>query len=336
MKRIVLQGLRNWFSRPILDNGGVLSVGYGYQNLIMADHYNSPGSPYWGLKAFIVLSLGEDHPFWRAEEAPLPEQPAITADKIPGFIISRNSEDAQLLCAGGMPSFEMNHSAQKYSKFAYSAQFGFCAAHGACTLEQAGGDSMLLLSDADSLPETETGYWRERRAVEEKRIGTNWVSSVWRPWPDVRIRTVLVCLGSWHLRIHRIESNRQLKTAEGGFAVRRYNEFDEALPVSNTATGAAEALAAFPWGASRIAAMEPERKRSGTLIITMPNLTVLEPCCVIPTLRGTVGKGITILATAVRAGDQDAVNKAPLPHVMLRDDSAEIFNGDEKQVIRLT
>ena len=47
----------------------MLSIGYGYPNLFMCESYNSAGSPYWALKAFLPLALPEDHPFWTAEEA---------------------------------------------------------------------------------------------------------------------------------------------------------------------------------------------------------------------------------------------------------------------------
>ncbi|MDR1929236.1 MAG: DUF2264 domain-containing protein, partial [Treponema sp.] len=144
MKALVLRNLRRWFSLPILDAGGILSVGYGYPNLVMADAYNSPGSPYWGLKTYAVLALGEDHPFWRAEEEALRSEPSCISEKIPRFIVSRSAADAQLLTAGRLPGFDMNHGAQKYSKFAYSARFGFCVAHSNYGIEKAGCDSMLL------------------------------------------------------------------------------------------------------------------------------------------------------------------------------------------------
>jgi len=335
IKRIVLQGLRRWFSRPILDNGGVLSVGYGYPNLTMSDNYNSPGSPYWGFKVFLILALNEDHPFWQAEETPLSEQPQVTADKIPGFIISRNAEDAQLLCPGRKGHFEMNHAAQKYGKFAYSARFGFCVSHGSANIEQAGGDSMLLLSDLDSIPEAGADYWRERRAATEIHSGENWTSSIWQPWPDVKIFTLLVSLGAWHLRVHRIESARRLKTAEGAFAVRRYNGFDVALPLSEGAKKS-EALAAFPWGASRIAALEPSSARTGTLIVPACNLNVLEPVVVIPTLTGTLEAGKSLLVTAVRAGNRDTVIEASLPDIAINENGFKIIYEKREQVIPWT
>jgi hypothetical protein len=243
LKGLVLRHLRWWFSRPILDTGGLLSTGYGYPNLIMADTYNSPGSPYWGLKAYLVLALGEDHPFWRAQEAPLPDWSAgfaglgtpalaannadataadlrdralIVSENVPGFILSHSPEDVQLLVPGQYPGFDMVHPAEKYCKFAYSARFGFCVSHSNYNIEMTGCDSMLLLS--------EDGYWRQRRQVKDLRSGPNWTASTWEPWPDVRITTFLVSLGAWHLRLHRIESRRTLRTVEGGFSVKRYHE----------------------------------------------------------------------------------------------------------------
>ena len=235
-----------------------------------------------------------------------------------------------------MPHFEMNHAAQKYGKFAYSARFGFCVSHGGISLEQAGGDSMLLLSDMDSVSETGAEYWRERRAVTEKRHGHNWLSGVWQPWPDVRIHTLLVSLGFWHLRIHRIESARKLKTAEGSFSVMRYNEFDEALPLCNSAAEKQEALIAFPWGASRIAALEVPSERTGTLIVPAPNLNVLVPSGVIPTLLGTINKGTCTLITAVCAGDRDTVINASIPVAALRDGGVEITGENGKSFLLLT
>ena len=336
MKRIILQGFRWWFSNPILDNSGILSCGYGYQNLIMADHYNSPGSPYWGLKTFLVLALPENHPFWQSEETPLHINPQPFTDRIPGFIISRNADSqqkqcSQLLCSGGIPPFEMNHAAQKYSKFAYSSRFGFCVSHSAWSLEQAGGDSMLLLSDYNE------EHWRERREVVDKYSGEDWISSIWEPWRNVRIHTVLCYAGIWHIRIHRIESGRILKTAEGAFAVRRYNGFDEALPLVNSAQKSSEAVSAFPWGASRIAALESSagQERKGIIIVPAPNLNILYPSCVIPTLTGVVNKGVTYLISAVCAGDQDAVTENNLPFVKLYDDKAEITFDNGKKIIEL-
>ena len=75
MKGIIVRNLQWWMSKPIFDRSGVLTVGYCYPQFFMSERYNAPGSPYWGLKTFIVLGLPDNHPFWTAEAAPLPVQP---------------------------------------------------------------------------------------------------------------------------------------------------------------------------------------------------------------------------------------------------------------------
>jgi hypothetical protein len=299
MKGIVLRNLRRWFSLPILDAGGILSVGYAYPNLIMADAYNSPGSPYWGLKTFLVLALGEDHPFWQAEEQDLPAQDSCTTEKVPGFILSRGADDTQLLTAGRSPGFDMNHLAQKYCKFAYSARFGFCVSHSNYNIEKTGCDSALLLAEGSGSFRDPALLWRERRDAESPEAEANMLRSRWRPWPDVEIITVLVRVGDWHIRIHRINSGRPLLSVEGGFSVPR---LDDAGPALNTAKNDSEALALFPWAASRIIALDiPGPARRGALIAPAPNLNVIHPSVLIPVLEGALERGTNFLAAAVWA-----------------------------------
>ena len=72
IKGLYLRHLRHWFSQPIFSTDGLLTIGYGYPNLIMSEFYNGPGSPYWAMKAFLPLCLPDDHPLWTAEELPYP------------------------------------------------------------------------------------------------------------------------------------------------------------------------------------------------------------------------------------------------------------------------
>lgn len=325
LKGLVLRNLRRWFSLPITDSGGLLSVGYGYPNQIMADLYNAPGSPYWGLKAYLILALEADHPFWKAEELPLPDLPAVIGEKVPGFILSHTKEDVQLLVPGQSPSFEMVHKAEKYAKFAYSARFGFCVSHSTYTIEMTGCDSMLMLSEGD-------GYWRQRREVRDCASGTNWTSSLWEPWADVRISTVLVSLGAWHVRLHRIQSGRFLKAVEGGFGIPRYRGFETVPEIRNTAAMNHEALAVFTWGASRIIALEEDSARTGALIIPAPNLNIMEPLAVIPVLEGSLDPGIWIWAAAVRAGDTGPVEHDKAPYIRLTRGeplSADVYDAED-------
>ncbi|MGL6217099.1 MAG: DUF2264 domain-containing protein [Lacrimispora sphenoides] len=47
MKGLIARNLQFWMKQPIFDNAGILTIGYGYSNLLMSEQYNAPGSPYW-------------------------------------------------------------------------------------------------------------------------------------------------------------------------------------------------------------------------------------------------------------------------------------------------
>jgi hypothetical protein len=115
---------------------------------------------------------------------------------------------------------------------------------------------------------------------------------------------------------------------EGGFPLKRYHAFDEALPARNAAILPSEAAAAFDWGASRIAALEDDSRRRGTIVIPGPNLNILYPSVLIPALEGTLEPGITLWAAGVRAGDREAVLSEGRPSFIVLDNNrVEIFDS---------
>jgi hypothetical protein len=299
LKGLVLRNLRWWFAQPIFDHEGVLTVGYRYPDLIMAEQYNSPGSPYWSLKTFLVLALPPTHPFWLAEEEELPEQPAVSRNAPPDMLLCRSgrgeSEQVYALAAGQSLCW-IEHAAAKYSKFAYSNRFGFCVSHGSFDLPKTGCDSMLLFSEGD-------GYWRERRDARERSSEGGYVASTWSPWPDVEVRTYLLPFGEWHVRVHAIRSERALESVEGGFSLPDEDGFEAARdPRACAAEGSI--LASFPWAWGGILDLlpAPGGPRLAELHRPDPNLNIQYPRVYVPILRGRVGTGLTVIACAVCAG----------------------------------
>lgn len=75
LKGLVLRTIR-WFTQKesVFNRDGSLSIGWTYPQVFMSEQYNSPMSPYWALKSMLVLALPQDHPFWVAEEEPIPPQ----------------------------------------------------------------------------------------------------------------------------------------------------------------------------------------------------------------------------------------------------------------------
>ena len=317
VKGIILRHLRWWQQQPITDRDGILTLGFAYPNLAMCEDYNSPGSPYWALKTWLILALPETHPFWLADEEPLPalaEKHVIPhAQQI--LIHAEKSQHVTMLTAGQLELNNYVNTDAKYTKFAYSSRFGFTIERGRFGLKHAACDSMLLLADGDD-------YYRGRRECEAVRVDENYLYSRWSPWHDVHIDTWQVPFGEWHLRLHRINSARALQTAEGGFAVMKtehqIRERGCYLAAGN--------------GSSVIVDLSPAITRLPDSIVTPPNSSIMFPeCAAIPLLKTDIPRGESWLCCAVFASETQ--NSAARPHLNITQNQVEIREpGGERQL----
>lgn len=286
LKGLLLRNLRWWFSQPILDSGGLLSIGYAYPNLVMAENYNSPGSPYWALKSFLPLALPSDHPFWTSEELPLPELDTVDAQKPAHLVLVRDQASGHVAAfnSGHLGTNEHTHTSAKYEKFVYSTGFGFSVPRSEWGLSQGAFDSMLALSESGD------NLYRVRRRNVQTLIEDNLLHAVWKPWSDVEVSTWLVAGLPWHIRIHRIETKRGLDAAEGGFALGI-----EPSPFQRVADD--EAFVGSAWGISGVRNLHGYE--SARLIWPNANTNVLRPRTVIPTLTASLPPGVHWLVSAV-------------------------------------
>ncbi len=286
LKGLLLRHLRQWFKQPIFGPDGVLTIGYAYPNLVMAENYNAPGSPYWACKAFMPLALPDDHSFWQAEELPLPAQPAVTVQAEPHLVVCRDAETDHVTAfnSGHRSTNEHTHTSAKYEKFVYSTAFGFSVPRAEWGLAQGAFDNMLALSEGDNL-------YRVRRMNEETRIDGNVLYARWKPWGDVEVRTWLIAGLPWHLRLHRVETERELDAAEGGFALK----LEEGVA---SACDADSVIARGPAGVSGIVNL-PGGERTPELIRPQANTNVLHPRTAIPTLTARLAPGVHWLLSAV-------------------------------------
>lgn len=290
VKGLILRHLRWWLAQPIFDRDGVLSVGYAYPNLAMAEDYNAPGSPYWACKLFLVLALPAQHAFWQATERPLPrlarQRSIPQAAQI--LVHDAEAEHVYMLTSGQLELNNYVNTEAKYTKFAYSNLFGFTIERGRYALNHAAGDSMLLLAEQD-------GYYRGRRECSAVATHADYIVSHWRPWHDVAITTWLVACGDWHLRVHHINSARTLHSAEGGFAV-PYRR--------TTPCHCADGISSIDDvdGFSTLHDLGPLGHRTATTVITPPNSNILfAETAAIPTLVHTLMPGEHWLVCAAAA-----------------------------------
>lgn len=298
IKRLLLSNLRWWMKRPIFDRDGVLTIGYGYPNLIFAEGYNAPGSPYWAMKVFAVLALPETHPFWQAQEAPY-APPRVLLDEQARLLVTRpEGSRAVIAYTAGNHAYEHAHEDEKYEKFAYSTQFAFSVAKEAGTLKKGAFDSMLALRG-------ERGLWHARSGFESFALSEESVRFTWRPMDGVSVDTLVIPCGRWHVRCHLITSNRRLEAAEGAFAVPHDCEGPrpcERVPAERTAT---EAMAAARGQTGSTAIHAIVGYRLGEVIEPEPNTNLMCPRTLIPTLRADIEPGQTRLICAVCAADDD-------------------------------
>lgn len=328
MKGIILRNLRWWFRQPIFDSNGLLTIGYRYPNLLMAENYNSPGSPYWALKTFLPLALPEDHPFWQAEEEPLPSLKEKVVQQSPRFILCRQDGKDHVVAfnAGYQHTNEHSHVADKYEKFAYSNIFGFSVSKADWGLAQSAFDSMLAVSEGDNI-------FRGKRKCEEYKVDDNVIYTKWMPWADVVIKTWLVAGAPWHIRVHFIETSRNLDCADGGFALGLENS--EYKGKKEVILNKRETLAIFPWGASGIKNIYGNGQAE--LVYPNANTNLMNPRTVIPTVKISLEPGKHWIVNAVfgEPGSESIKNIwASCPNIEIDDDEIIIGQGMDKIVIQ--
>lgn len=284
---IISRHIRWWLDKPILDSRGILTLGYGYPNLYMCETYNSPGSPAWALKTFLVLALAEDHPFWQAEEGELPDTPAPRI-QTNGKMLARRQEDGQavLITSGYRHKMEFGAFADKYSRLVYSSRHGYSIARSNHSLGAMSPDCQLLVSVGD-------GPWFGRQRAEDFEAGDDWVASTWSPMQGVRIHTRLEWHPDGHVRRHKIECDFPIHICEGAFAVPRG---DEPLHTANEVHGRIKetsiGFASFAFGGLKSGIRSlGEDGRAGELIEPWPNTNSLHPMTVVPVLTGQLDSG---------------------------------------------
>lgn len=288
MKGIIVRNLQWWLSKPIFDRDGVLTIGYCYPQLYMSERYNAPGSPYWGLKTFLLLALPDGHPFWAAEAAPLPAglvSPGVTVQRSADLLLQR-LPDGQLnaYAPASYERSEHGQFAEKYGKFVYSTRFGFSVSRSNVQLEQAAPDSMLAF--------VVDGWTFVRRHSDRFVLMGDRLLSVWSPLPGITVTTELTPTAQGHIRTHTVNSAIACTAYDCGFAVPGF--------AGGSARRAEGAEAEARTEACRCS-VRGRAGGTGFLVEAWPNTSLYAPNTVIPAVRYEIPAGTVTLVTEVTA-----------------------------------
>lgn len=293
--------LRWWAEQDITDERGVLSIGWGYGNLLMSESYNAPGSPYWALKAFLPLALPETHPFWATpEDADAGAGDLHLSQPHARCVVQRTPTQTQMLNAGRGLWFP-RHGTAKYGKLAYSSAFPF-ALEPDDLFTSATAESTLAFLD-------ESGVRREtRRDVLDAGVAGDIAWATWEVFDgDVRVHTVMAGEGSAHARLHAVETTRRVTAIEGGFAIE--NRYDPATSedVREEQGGPGRASRArVANGAAESVVLDPTGRRQAVVRDLQPNTSILWRRATAPMLTAALDPGRHVLVTGVAAHEESA------------------------------
>jgi len=304
-----MRHLRWWADKPIANRDGVLSVGYGYPNLFMSESYNSAGSPYWALKAFLPLALPADHPFWTAEETEAVVDEAAIPLKHPGMVMMHTPGNVVAL-SSGQQNWQMRHGAEKYAKFVYSSRYGFSVEVDERAYNMGAFDGALAFSD-------DGRHYRVRESNEVAQIAGDTLFARWKPWSDVTVETWLLPANPWHIRVHRITTPRALHSTEGGFAIARA-DLNADTYIDEPGRGAAKSETDVS------AIVDLGGKREGRAHRPYPNTNLIVSKTIVPQLRGDIPVGATVLVAAAMALPAGAAAEAALRQPPAAPDIAEL------------
>jgi hypothetical protein len=266
------------------------------------------------MKAFACLAAPPNHPFWTSTELPWPTEsfPLQKAIPDPSHIMTRLGNHTFLLSSGQKPHYALRHGPAKYSKFAYSASFGFSCPTGDMDLEQLAGDNSEGVETCDG----ET--WRVRRQPINPKIvgrGTKDVHlrSSWKPWKNVEVETYLVPpqvnSPNWYVRVHKITTSRKLQSSEAGWATYGQSEDGRALVQAFSGEKSKGGDEEIGWaraatsvgcvGVLDIGIKGHDGTRKGRLVQSDPNSNIIFSRSVLPSLLGDIPEGTTWIATGI-------------------------------------
>ncbi|MFG6383082.1 MAG: DUF2264 domain-containing protein [Lachnospiraceae bacterium] len=285
MKGLIVRHFCDWMKKPIFDRNDVLTIGYDYPNLIMAERYNAPGSPYWAMKTFAMLMLPDDHPFWSAKPEPMPTLKTQMALPKADMLIHRYENHTTAFVPGSYSPAGHGQTPAKYGKFAYDSRFSISVSKSSHELHEAAPDNMLAF--------VINGYVYVRRICDSFKVTEQEVTSIWTPYEGIRVETIITPTEDGHIRKHIIESNRECEAYDCGFAVQ--------IDVEGEKLVEEETSAYVENHYSKCIVSSKSSKGKGYIIMADPNTNLAHPMTRIPSICYSIQKGKNEIITEVKA-----------------------------------
>lgn len=265
-RRICTQSLRFFVERPIIQSQGVLSLGWADEFPAITEAYSCAGSTYWAAKGLSALLMPPEHPFWTAEEKPLPAEEGDFSLPIPqiGMVVRSHEGEVELLnAATSISGTNTAFGAHKWGRLSFRTGVGW---------EVKRPDRLQPL-DAALTAETRDGVIFGRQATHPLEVEVDRISCMYTLGDrfsqfNVQVESRIWWNGGWQLHFHRCRPWQPARLALGAYslaaaeasALREEGAFPFAAATNGESVVALQALAGFTDSALRVTAgCEQER-----------------------------------------------------------------------------
>ena len=290
-KHLLLKHLEYWDSHSITRADGTLSIGYLYENYLISESYNAPGSPYWAFKIFLILAVDKNHKIFTSEaKAPTKSLHKKLIKEAKMIVTNEVDGSSQIYLADQYTN--QTRAGEKYSKFVYSSTFGFSVSRDRLGLRACAYDNALGVSLKGS------DFFVSKERVSEYEVNENYTYTLWKPYKGVSIKSYIVPLEMGHIRVHKISTDKALTLADGGYSSQIANSHSwdyEYTKLSNensfcmifrgeNGTAVSVSLSGYDFSKSEV-------------IFTEPNTNILYPNSALPSLITDIEVGEHVLVS---------------------------------------
>ncbi|GEA49899.1 hypothetical protein VIN01S_07030 [Vibrio inusitatus NBRC 102082] len=224
IKGLWARQIRCWKDKPIFSSNGLLTRGYDYPNVAVAEAYNSPTSPYWAMKAFIPLLLPETHEFWQADAAPLNLNKRIYPMPAADSIVQRVGGHSVLHYGAHIIT---QWQPDKYNKFAYSTNFGMDVNSLQYSHSLSFGDNILAFSFDQGT------NWQMRLSNEGCTVSDDGLEILWNSGSVDVTTNIIILNGGRFVRRHKFTLEQSAWVVESGFAIDTWRVEHQVLNQTN-------------------------------------------------------------------------------------------------------
>lgn len=306
-KRILDNNIAWWMKQEIFTKESFISIGYAYENELVTEYYNGPGSSYWALKSFAILLLPKNDAFFATVPTKLQLDNRIKIDEA-FMTICRSLGHSYAFVNGQNTVNKFGHTESKYEKFVYTTIFGFCVSKSYLSPELLACDSNLsiTLNNVDFIA-------RHSTVIDNSN---DYQVSKWEPISGISIISIVFPGAPFHIRVHYIDSNMSFKMYDSGFTVDCISSHEDIQNGCAYIKNTNYESAAY----SIIGGGEP------SFIHAVPNTNLLFPRSTFPTINLHINRGRTVVCNGFLGGKSGISSQFIIPKVRV-DDSRIIIDG---------